>query len=196
VGFFIGDFTVRINYGEEIRRRVSMPEICRCYGIEVNRGGFTKCPFHNEKTASMKIYDDGAHCFGCGAHFNSVIDFVMRYFSIDFLTACDKLNKDFCLGLPIGHIPTLREQREAEKMMAERKAAAEARQREREEVQNEYYFALDDYTRLDKQRIDNMPCDPSAEINDKYIEAVTKMPIAEERLINAERRLWEYEHRR
>lgn len=38
----------------------------------------TQCPFHNEKTPSFFIYSDNSyHCFGCGAHGNNAVDFVM-----------------------------------------------------------------------------------------------------------------------
>lgn len=35
------------------------------------------CPFHAEKTPSFKVYEDGFHCFGCGAG-GDVIDFVVQ----------------------------------------------------------------------------------------------------------------------
>ena len=43
---------------EEIKQQNTMRDVVTRYGIEVNRSGFCKCPFHNEKTASMKIYKD------------------------------------------------------------------------------------------------------------------------------------------
>ena len=53
----------------EIKKRVSCQDACREYGVDVNRAGFTRCLWHSEKTASLKIYpgDRGYHCFGCGA---------------------------------------------------------------------------------------------------------------------------------
>ncbi len=35
------------------------------------------CPFHGEKSPSFYVYDDGYHCFGCGAH-GDAIGFVMN----------------------------------------------------------------------------------------------------------------------
>ena len=38
----------------------------------------TKCPFHAERSASFVIYPDNSyHCFGCGAHGNNALDFVI-----------------------------------------------------------------------------------------------------------------------
>lgn len=71
------------------------------YGFQPNRAGFICCPFHGEKTPSMKLYDgdkDGFHCFGCGVG-GTVIDFVMKLFDLPFQAACKRLNDDFGLGL-------------------------------------------------------------------------------------------------
>ena len=35
------------------------------------------CPFHTEKSPSFYVYDDGFHCFGCGAH-GDAVTFVMQ----------------------------------------------------------------------------------------------------------------------
>lgn len=56
------------------------------YGIQPNRNGFVRCPFHNEKTPSMKVDKKVAHCFGCGWG-GDVIKFVMDYERCDFKKA-------------------------------------------------------------------------------------------------------------
>jgi hypothetical protein len=72
------------------------------YGLTVDKKGFARCPFHQEKTPSFKINREKNtyHCFGCGEH-GTVIDFVMRYFHITNIEAVTKLNDDFRLNLPI-----------------------------------------------------------------------------------------------
>jgi len=79
--------------------RSSLPKMHRvveCYGYKISRHGYMKCPFHNEKTPSLKIYPEGKgfYCFGCGAG-GSVIDFVMKLFSLDFHEALKRINNDF-----------------------------------------------------------------------------------------------------
>ena len=71
-----------------------MPEVVRRYGIEINRAGFCRCPFHNEKTASMKIYPTSFFCYGCGVG-GDVIDFVRLYERCDFKTAFRMLGGEF-----------------------------------------------------------------------------------------------------
>jgi len=37
-----------------------------------------KCPIHNEKTASLVLYQDNSyHCFGCGINGQNAIDFMV-----------------------------------------------------------------------------------------------------------------------
>lgn len=79
---------------DDIKRDHPMPEVVRQYGIEINRAGFCRCPFHNERTASMKIYAQSFYCFGCGAG-GDVIDFVRLYERCDFKTAFRMLGGKF-----------------------------------------------------------------------------------------------------
>ena len=57
--------------------------------IEVNRAGFAKCPFHNEKTGSFKVYpqDNRWHCFGMCYNGGDVIDLVCKLNNLTFLEA-------------------------------------------------------------------------------------------------------------
>ena len=79
---------------DDIKRNHPLPEVVRQYGIEINRAGFCRCPFHNERTASMKIYAQSFYCFGCGAG-GDVIDFVRLYERCDFKTAFRMLGGEF-----------------------------------------------------------------------------------------------------
>ena len=42
------------NIFEDIKDRVNLKDLVRFYGLEVDRGGFACCPFHNEKHPSFK----------------------------------------------------------------------------------------------------------------------------------------------
>src|ERR1700712_524560 len=57
------------------------------------------CPFHGEKTPSFYVYEDGFHCFGCGAH-GDVISFVMQSSGQSFLDAVAGLAAEAGLELP------------------------------------------------------------------------------------------------
>ena len=71
---------------DEIKKMYSMRDILMRYGIQPNRAGFIRCPFHKEKTASMKIYKDSFYCFGCGAS-GDIFDFVCRMDDLTFREA-------------------------------------------------------------------------------------------------------------
>lgn len=79
---------------DEIKQSVSMHEIVERYGLHPNRAGFISCPFHKEKTASMKIYKDSFHCFGCG-NSGDVLSFVMGMEHCDFKTAYKALGGSY-----------------------------------------------------------------------------------------------------
>ena len=46
------------NIFQDIKDRVDLKDIVRYYGLEVDRGGFACCPFHNERNPSFKVYED------------------------------------------------------------------------------------------------------------------------------------------
>lgn len=183
------------NFAIDIKHSVSVRDICDRYGIEVNRAGFAKCPFHNEKTASMRVFKDGVKCFGCGEYALTSIDFVMKLFGLSFYDACVKINSDFCLNLPIGKQPTLREIRESEKRLKEIREKRKAEQAEHDRLYNAYHKAYDEWAKLDRQRMDNLP-KSIYNINDKYADALKRLPIAADALDKAELELYRYDHRR
>ena len=43
---------------QTVKDLVPIAEAVRLYGYEPSRSGFICCPFHNEKTASLKLYDN------------------------------------------------------------------------------------------------------------------------------------------
>jgi len=51
-----------------------------------NKIGFICCPFHGEKTASMKIHQNYYYCFGCGET-GDIFTFVQRALNLSFKEA-------------------------------------------------------------------------------------------------------------
>ena len=79
---------------DEIKQSVSMREVVERYGIHIDKKGFCCCPFHKEKTASMKIYKSSYNCFGCGAN-GDVFSFLMGMEHCDFKTAYKSLGGSY-----------------------------------------------------------------------------------------------------
>ncbi|PCI21815.1 MAG: hypothetical protein COB67_13790 [SAR324 cluster bacterium] len=69
---------------EDIKERLSIKDVLSTYGISINENHHINCPFHEDKTPSMKVYEETntVYCFSgnCGTHGSSldVIEFVMQ----------------------------------------------------------------------------------------------------------------------
>ena len=183
------------DYSEYIKQQVTMREVAEKYGFAVTtRARKIRCPFHDDSKPSMQIYpgDRGWFCWVCNEG-GSVIDFVMRYFGLDYISAIKKLNDDFSLRLDI------------DKPMneAERKKAAEAYQKRQEERRKReervkllytiYHAALDRYCFLDMLRMENMPEKPGDPVSPEYAYAVKRIDDAWYEVNKAERKIREFE---
>ena len=74
----------------QVKMAVSVKEAAEYYGLEVKRGSMVCCPFHNDRTPSMKLNEDYFYCFGCGAT-GDVIDLVAKLFNLSSYDAAKKL---------------------------------------------------------------------------------------------------------
>ena len=185
-----------MNFSDEIKQRVSMIEMLRHYGIETNRSGFCRCPFHQERSASFKAYPGsrGFYCFGCNES-GSVIDFVMKFFGLSFGDAIKKINEDFSLGLPIGEKLDRRKQLEMQRQAFMRKREMNAKKAEQERLENAYWEAFDEWKRLDDNKRDSAPKTPSAPLHPLSVAARQNIASAEYNLSCAEIARYEYEKR-
>ena len=122
----------------QVRSSVTMKDICRMYGIKVNRSGFCSCPFHGaDKHPSMKVYPGsrGFHCFTCGEG-GDVIHFVRKHDGLGFEDAVRKVALLGGVSLPEpGHKrsreETERLKQEARKRKADRELEDSIRQTQR-----------------------------------------------------------------
>lgn len=81
----------------EVKEQLKLRDVTEYYGLHINRAGFTKCPFHQERTPSMKLYDDHFYCFGCQSS-GDAITLVEKLFGLQPLEAAKKLQHDFGLA--------------------------------------------------------------------------------------------------
>ncbi len=164
---------------EMIRQSVSMQDICTRYGFTVNRTGFITCPFHTEKTASLKIYkgSNGWHCFGCGRG-GSNIDFVKYLFGADFKQAAEMIIHDF--NLPVATTKSsYRDKIKAQRRLSDLNQTISARQQERIESENKYDTLINKWVCNDIIIHNLKPAGPDDEIFDAYVRAVNEQPIIE-----------------
>lgn len=118
---------------EEIKQSYSMRQILDRYGLTPNRAGFICCPFHKEKTPSMKIYKDSFYCFGCGGN-GDVFSFVEKMDNLSFKEAYLSLGGEY--------------KRETNKFSSMRKIQKAKMQRKRKEQRLEQIKQRRDYLSL------------------------------------------------
>ncbi len=86
----------------DIKERLPLRQVAEHYGLKIGRNGMAKCPFHPDKTPSLKIYDQNYHCFGCGAHGDS-IGYVARLYGLSQYDAARRIIEDFSLPIEVGY---------------------------------------------------------------------------------------------
>ena len=129
------------NVAETIKEQINIQQVLSRYGYETNRAGFINCPFHDEKTPSLRIYPDSNsfYCFGCNVG-GDVIGFVMHLFHIDFSQAIVRIDNDFNIGLPTRKL-SIREQYQAQQELKQR-AVEQAKKQQLKFTYNLIYNAV------------------------------------------------------
>lgn len=175
-------------YADTIVQSVTMKQVCEMYGIQINGSGFACCPFHGEKTPSLKIFsgNKGYYCFGCHAG-GDVINFVEKYFNLDFMGAVSKINSDFCLNLPVSEKPSLREQTR----FNERVNKINLEKSRMEALQENYDRALAKFVKADRTIIRCKPSSPEEEPNPEFIDAIKNIDYYVYKMNDAEARLYD-----
>jgi hypothetical protein len=94
---------------DQIKTGVSLVNLLENDGHELRRAGNLwkcRCPFHDERTPSFTVYDDGRFkCFGCGEA-GDVIDYIRLRDGLGFREACARLGSGTTVPVtPIGVRP-------------------------------------------------------------------------------------------
>ncbi len=148
---------------DTLKARITVPQAAAYYGVRIGQNGMCRCPFHSDKTPSMKINETYYYCFGCHST-GDVIDFTARLFNLSPLDAARKLALDFGIdpNTPVSAavaFPRIRQ---------------EESQRERE---GHCASVLIEYERLLKNRRQRFaPVQPSEEWDDRFISASHALP--------------------
>ena len=83
-----------MNLFETVKAAVTPRMAAERYGLPIWQGSMVRCPFHADRTPSMKLNEDYFYCFGCGAS-GDVIDLAARLFGLSGYEAAKKLAADF-----------------------------------------------------------------------------------------------------
>ena len=140
---------------EAVKAAIPLPEVVKRYGLDASDSGMICCPFHEDRTPSMKLYEDHFYCFGCGKH-GDLVDLLSELFCIPPYEAACKLADDFGVD-PYAEVP---------------RSAARKELRSFREKQLRCQRVLSEYLRLlTKWKSQYAPNDPLAEPNDRFVEA-------------------------
>ena len=148
---------------DTLKARVIVPQAAAHYGVRIGQNGMCRCPFHSDKTPSMKINESYYYCFGCHTT-GDVIDFTARLFDLSPLDAAHKLAADFGID---PNTP-------ASAAVALPRVRQEESPRERE---GHCASTLIEYERLLKNRQRRFtPVQPSDEWDDRFVSASHALP--------------------
>lgn len=113
-----------MNVFDAVKQSITTRQAAELYGVKVRRNNMAACPFHNDRTPSMKV-DKRFHCFGCGAD-GDVIDFVSRLYGISSLEAAQKTALDF--GIAYDRKPVKTKSKKTVRQKSDAQIYAEAEQ--------------------------------------------------------------------
>ena len=93
----MGKQKVRNDYYRYIKKKIRIQDICEILGIPVYGQGIRdmcKCPFHDDRTPSMAIYEDHAYCYACNKRWDN-LDFIGEQLDLDFEGQIEWMEKHF-----------------------------------------------------------------------------------------------------
>ena len=87
---------------DQVKSQIKPVDVVQHYNIPVSRGQVILCPFHQERTPSLKLYDDHFYCFGCHAT-GDVVTLAAGLLGLKPYEAAKRLAEDF--GIHTDHPP-------------------------------------------------------------------------------------------
>ena len=78
---------------QTVKAAVTARQAAEMYGLKVGRNSLACCPFHQDKTPSMKV-DDRYYCFGCGVT-GDAVDLTAQLLGLSPKDAALRLAADF-----------------------------------------------------------------------------------------------------
>ena len=161
-----------MNLFETVKENITLRQAAENYGFDISRNDMICCPFHNDDSPSLKLYDDHFYCFGCGEH-GDVIDFTSKLFSLSPKEAAERLAQDFGICYDSDERTDMSKYRK-DSILRKIRASQE------KEKENHVYNVLSSYFRLlqDWKR-DYAPVSPDDVVDPRFTEALTKSAYIE-----------------
>ena len=168
-GAFLMFRRIELNVFEAVKQSVTTRQAAERYGIHVGRNGMACCPFHHDKTPSMKL-DRRYHCFGCGAD-GDVIDFAAALYGLGKKEAAVQLAQDFGLSYEDWKPPG---------KVKKPKPRQKSQEEQFQEAKSRCFRILADYLHLLRAwRKDYAPHSPEEAFHPRFVEALQKQDQVE-----------------
>ena len=143
-----------MNLFETVKAAVTPRMAAERYRLPIQQGSMVCCPFHADRTPSMKLNEVYFYCFGCGAH-GDVIALTAQLFDLPPVEAAKKLAADFGIT---GQKPSILAKLQRGKSQAE--------------TERRCFRVLGDYLRiLQDWKTNCAPQSPEDAIDPRYAEA-------------------------
>ena len=157
-----------MNLFESVKAAATVRQAAEHYGLKIGQGNMVCCPFHADRTPSMKLNEDYFYCFGCGTS-GDVIDLVAKLFNLSSYDAAKKLAYDF--GIDPDKPPA------AAALRKPKYPLAKAFQREELHCQR----VLCDYLHLlERWKVQYAPKTPEDTIDDRFVEVCQMLDYIED----------------
>lgn len=157
-----------MNLFESVKAAATVRQSAEHYGLKIGQGNMVCCPFHADRTPSMKLNEDYFYCFGCGTS-GDVIDLVAKLFNLSNYDAAKKLAYYF--GIDPDKPPA------AAALRKPKYPLAKAFQREELHCQR----VLCDYLHLlERWKVQCAPKTPEGTIDDCFVEACQMLDYIED----------------
>ena len=158
-----------MNLYETVKGRVTPQMAAERYDLPVNRSGMACCPFHNDRTPSMKLYPDHFHCFGCGQT-GDVIDLTAQLTGQNARDAAGRLATDFGIPMQTGEDTAPRPAKEIPYHLT----------RQFRESERLCFSVLTDYLHLLRGwKVRCAPNAPDESLDDRFVEACQMLEYVE-----------------
>ena len=156
----------------QVKEQVSTRDVAVHYGHKVNRQGMMRCPFHPDKTPSMKV-DKNFICFGCQEK-GDVIRFASKLFGLPPYDAAGKLIEDMGLTVTAENRPEVQPgiRQKAKRERTEKQLFDQA-------VDRIYDVYCDYYRLLNEWAEAYAPVSPDEDFHPLFVEAMHKRDYVE-----------------
>ena len=143
---------------DKIKQSVTCRQLLEANGNKVDRHGFSVCPLHGDKDASLKVYDGnrGWVCYGCHKG-GDVINLARELYGLRFDDAIRRLNDEFNVGLDLDGKVSEKDSFAWKAKQIREKYARIAKEKEKNELETKYLDWLELYRMLDRLVVDNEP---------------------------------------